>query len=315
MAVVTVAALRLPRLSFAVAALLDGCLAVMLVRARGAAPLRRSRGEHALVSPAPIRSRGTRCREWVLRERARDPGVVWPYPRIMCAVDPRHLHKGTVFVTVHMGEINGLGAFLGRLSGEVLILQLAGAETNKGALTWIPSHGADEWEQVRVTKRLIENLQSGGSVLIAVDGPGRNRIETEVLGHTVSITSGAFAVSRLARVPVRPITARWHRSKLEFIVGNTIAPDTPAAMAGALGHWLSDYLSENAGELRWPLLRPRPAAPSSTHPLEQASQLGVTDLSVLGARDRPPGQDHHPGGREADRGDDRPGDADLYLLG
>lgn len=307
-------ALSRPEQSYRTAAALDGARDVLSRPFTGRAHRSPINGVEQHDPKLSFRPRVTNLRDWVLHTRIGDPGTDTPHPPIVAGPDASELRGPMVLVTFHMGALGALGAFLEQLAGEVLVLRMVLPELPRGT-TAIGVGGFDEWQRIQTTRRAVAALRRGGFVFLAADGWGTSHVEMKVFDGIMVVTRGAFAIAKLGRAPMVPITARWRGGKLEIVTGDPIPPGNEATMAAALGRWLERYLREHPREIQRPLINLRWRQRSPRAILQQRAEPAVADLPVLGAGYRPPGERDHTGGGETEGGDDRSGDCGSYLLG
>ncbi|HYC59815.1 MAG TPA: hypothetical protein VEK79_09635 [Thermoanaerobaculia bacterium] len=142
--------------------------------------------------------------------------------------------------TFHIGPIHGLSVLADRLAAPSLVL--------RGAL------GTDQ-QRALMFHRAIEHLQQHGFVIMALDPQEARRIEVPFLGGTLHLARGAFAMARIARVPIVPLVARWDGDAIELIVGEPLAVSTDEhKLASAAARWLEQYLRDAPGELSYRVL-------------------------------------------------------------
>ena len=142
--------------------------------------------------------------------------------------------------TFHIGPIHGLGVLPDRLRAPALVL--------RGSL------GTDQ-QRALMIHRAIEHLQQNGFVIMALDPQEARRIEVPFLGGTLHLARGAFAMARIARVPIVPLVARWDGDAIELIVGEPLAvSDDEQELASAAARWLEQYLRDAPGELSYRVL-------------------------------------------------------------
>ncbi len=199
------------------------------------------------------RDTGTYYRERVLRLRYLNPSVAWPYPRLISGPDPGTMPSPAVLATFHMGTLSALGALLERLPAPVSILLGGGRATARRSRYLRTSEG--EEQRVGAVMQAIRTLRQGGFALVVADGPGTARVEQTLLGHPISLPSGAFAMARLSGAVLVPVAARWRGPGVEIVAGDPIPPAAEATMASALVSWLERYLREHPEEFSHPLAR------------------------------------------------------------
>jgi lauroyl/myristoyl acyltransferase len=106
-------------------------------------------------------------------------------------------------------------------------------------------------ERAAAFYRAVSRLRNGGFVITALD-PGQTdrRIAVPFFGGTLHLAAGAFAMARIARVPIVPIAARWIREEIEIVVGDPLpVSDDEQALATSAVRWLERYLRDSPGEL------------------------------------------------------------------
>lgn len=172
---------------------------------------------------------------WYQRERRA------PVHRLVRTNDSlRALRPPMILGTFHIGPTLAMGTLHERLNGELLVLR--------------GNVGATDQERAATFYRAIERLRDG-FVLIAVDPREAQRIEVPFLGGTLHLARGAFAMARVARVPIVPLVARWDGNAIEFVVGDPLPVSTDErALAMTAASWLERYLRERPGELSYRVL-------------------------------------------------------------
>ena len=181
------------------------------------------------------------------------PGAAPRYPRTK--VDPRleQLSPPLVLASFHIGPIRAIGPVLERLDGEVLVLH-RGQFAPRPGLTLVRT-GDDEWTRARAFKRAVETLRGGGYVYLAMDGFGEqgydgSTLEVPLLGGSVALARGGFALARMTGTPLVPVVGTWRGSRAEIVCGDPIPPSGDEhAMAASLAHWLERRLLEAPGEI------------------------------------------------------------------
>jgi lauroyl/myristoyl acyltransferase len=75
-------------------------------------------------------------------------------------------------------------------------------------------------------------------------------IEVPLLGRTLPLARGAFALARIADVPIIPIVPRWRGTAIEVEIGEPmrLGADGERGMAEAIAAWIERYLRERPGE-------------------------------------------------------------------
>ena len=148
------------------------------------------------------------------------------------------LRPPMIIGTFHVGPILGLGVLTERLNGETMILR--------------GSVGSTEQQRAATFHRAIEALRAKGFIVMALDPYEAQRIAVPFFGRTLQLARGAFAMARIARVPIVPLVARWDGNEIELVIGDALpSSDDEQAMAEAAARWLEGYLREWPGELSY----------------------------------------------------------------
>jgi len=151
------------------------------------------------------------------------------------------LQPPLIIGTFHVGPTYGLGVLSERLNGETFVL--------RGPM------GATDQQRAATFHRAIERLRSNGFVIVALDPNEAQRIAAPFFEGTLQLARGPFAMSRVARVPIVPVVARWDGDAIELIVGEALpVSDDEKAIAEAAARWLESYLREQPGELSYRVL-------------------------------------------------------------
>lgn len=158
-----------------------------------------------------------------------------------------------VLATFHMGPLPALGAFVGQLPGPVCVLVGGGEIVTRKAVYVRTLDG--EAQRTGAFTEAVHTLRDRGYALVVVDGVGTGLIQETLLGRPISVSRGAFALSRLAQAPLLPVAVRWRGAAVEILAGDPIPPAGEAAMAAELVAWLERYLRRYPGELSYPLAR------------------------------------------------------------
>jgi hypothetical protein len=75
-------------------------------------------------------------------------------------------------------------------------------------------------------------------------------LEAPMLGTTISLARGPFALARITHTAIVPLAARQAGRRIAISTGDPIAPDVgEQAMAVAAAAWLEGYLREFPGEI------------------------------------------------------------------
>jgi lauroyl/myristoyl acyltransferase len=163
------------------------------------------------------------------------------------------LEPPVILVTFHIGPYQAIGAALRLLPGDVVALT-RDQYKRQADVTLLPG-GENERQRVRAFRRALSTLRSPGFVLITVDAvtPGDyevSSVEAPLLGGTILLARGAFALARISGAPVVPVIARWRGTELELVLGDAISPTLDeTAMAAATAQWAESYLREFPGEV------------------------------------------------------------------
>ena len=172
----------------------------------------------------------------------------------------------------HVGAFQALGAVLECLPGPVLAFRHRLLTESRAPLTILSTEGNDQ-ERAAVFLRAFSHLGAGGFVATALDEVPGQGLRVPLLGRSVELARGPFALSRLSGAPLVPLVARWHGSTVTAEVG---APLTAARssdpgtrdleQATAAARWIEGYLRRSPGEIGLGLLRrlvQAPAGPSA----------------------------------------------------
>ena len=146
-----------------------------------------------------------------------------------------------VLASVHMGQVEAVGALLERLPGQVLAFADRELPIRRGFSSVCLS--GDEWQRAAVTRQAIHTLRSGGFVFLAVDGIGSARVEITLSGERVSWSKGGFDLARITSSPMLPVLTRWRGGKVEIVTGEPIRPSDASTMAASLARWLEGYMA------------------------------------------------------------------------
>lgn len=182
-------------------------------------------------------------------------------PPIVPSVELARLRSPIVLVSLHVGAFEALGAAVESVPGEFVAFH--GRERPARAGMTLLEAGSSESDRVRAFARALAHMRRGASTLVLADSvqPGIPAIEVPMLGRTLALARGPFALARMARAPVVPVAARWRGTAVEVEVGGSVGPDGgEEAMARAVGSWFDGYVSARPGELsvftRWRLRPP-----------------------------------------------------------
>jgi hypothetical protein len=199
--------------------------------------------------------RAARRRTWegFLKEAALGP-VVQRHGRSFALPSPAvaRLRGPLVLAAFHVGPVAGLDGVLAALPGEVVALE-RGWVRARTRYTLL-SGNQDSWERARSFSHALAALRRGAFVFLAVDAYEPEdyevaRIDVPMLDRTLPLARGAFALARMARVPIVPIVPRWRGNAIEVELGDPIEPSRDErAMATATAAWIDGYLRERPGE-------------------------------------------------------------------
>jgi hypothetical protein len=199
---------------------------------------------------------GARQRTWenflkgeavsIAATHGRYPSLV-PNPRLAALQPP------LVLASFHVGPFAAMGAALERLPGEVVALDRGQFGTLPN-ITVLP-RGENPADRSRAFNAALTALRSSGFAFVNVDAFAPDHlevstIEVPMLGRTLPLARGAFALARIADVPIVPIAARWRGNALEVEIGEPTRMDADGerGMAEATAAWIECYLRERPGE-------------------------------------------------------------------
>jgi lauroyl/myristoyl acyltransferase len=241
----------------------SGVLGVMVAQALAwlTRPLGHGIDEDRLTAVFPeldqTASRGVRQRTWenFLKGEAVEAAVMrGRYPRLVRNAQLTALRPPLVLASFHVGPWPALAAALVELPGEVLAL-------DRGQFGPLPhltmlAGGEDTGARAAAFNRALGALRSGGFVFVTVDAFHQQEfdvasIEVPVLGRTLPLARGAFALARIARVPIVPIVARWRGTALEVELGPAlrVGAGGERSLAEAAGSWIERYVRARPGEM------------------------------------------------------------------
>jgi lauroyl/myristoyl acyltransferase len=216
------------------------------------------------------------------------------YPEVRPNEAIATLRPPLILATFHLGPLAALGPVLMDVPGHVLALHRH-RWPNRIGLDMLEV-GDGEWGHARSLLRAVETLREGGSVFAVLDEDDATTIDAPLLGRTVALARGAFALARMTGTPIVPLAIRWRGSAVEVTFGEPISEATEAEMAAAATAWLERYLIESPGEITARTFALLGAADGARE--KQGAQLPVPDLSVGGPWDRPRRDHGDPAGGE-----------------
>jgi lauroyl/myristoyl acyltransferase len=210
------------------------------------------------ISPADRRAARQRTWESFLKGEAveaaiRRRGGSRAYPRVLPSPALAELRPPLVLASFHVGPYQALGGAMRTLPADVVSID-RGQYALSSDMTLLRG-GEDEWQRAHTFHRTLSALRSGRFVLVTVDAfhPDEYavaKIEVPLLGRTLPLARGAFALARISRTPIVPIVVRWRGTAMEVTVGDPIGPEAgEAGMAAATAGWLERYLLERPGEI------------------------------------------------------------------
>jgi hypothetical protein len=143
-------------------------------------------------------------------------------------IDSLHASTGRprIFIHIHFGPLIGLAA--GLLKANIRTAILTAQQTGILLPPPLLRHQLVDSSASRISALLgaIEYLETGSSILIAVDGAGTSIRWVNLLGRRSPFLRGAAMLSRLTGAPMIPLVTRWmpQRGRIEFQALAPIAP-------------------------------------------------------------------------------------------
>lgn len=157
------------------------------------------------------------------------------------------LEGPVVLAFPHLGPMALVRPALWRVRGELVVVQLNDAPSEFPHITTYTTRG--EGASTRALYAAVGALRSGRSVAIATDSPPRTLV-VPWFARSVAFARGAFVLSRLAKVPIVPMVARWEGHRGRVVLGPRLGPFADEREgAEAYGAWLEGYLREAPTEL------------------------------------------------------------------
>lgn len=175
------------------------------------------------------------------------------YPRLIRDPAMPELRGPLILASFHVGPHQALGAVLRSLPGEVLAIDRG--QYVPGRDFTLVTAGEDEWERARTFQRALGALRADAFVFVNLDGQHPDEfdvstIEVPVLGRTLPLARGAFALARISGTPIMPLVARWRGTAIEVIAGEPVpAGQSEPEMARAVAAGIDRYLTEHPGEI------------------------------------------------------------------
>ncbi|HYO79000.1 MAG TPA: hypothetical protein VE010_21230 [Thermoanaerobaculia bacterium] len=153
-----------------------------------------------------------------------------------------------IFGTFHIGVPHALGVAMERLPHEALVLRRRASARAQRKNVRVVETGETDEQRALAFHRAASHLLGGGVALMALDPEHAARIAAPFFGRTILLARGAFALARVARVPIVPLVARWRGLRLETVCGAPIAAASEQEMADAAAKWLEAYLRDQPGQ-------------------------------------------------------------------
>ena len=170
----------------------------------------------------------------------------------------RRPSQPTILVTWHVGPIFGLGAALAYHNIPVLAIREGAFYEPTAEMELAFTRGGPN-ARARTVGQALRNLNRGGLVLMAAEGPdGARTAAVPCLGRSISLARGPFGLARLAGAVVVPCVPRWdYQGRIEVHVGEPLTPPRrpetktafEASYAAAAARWLQSYLLASPQEL------------------------------------------------------------------
>jgi hypothetical protein len=194
------------------------------------------------------------------------------------------LRPPMIIGTFHIGPTLGLGALAERLPGETLVLRGTQFPLDRTPRPNVRLIEGTDQQRAATFHHAIELLRRNGFVILALDPREAQRISVPFLGGTLHLARGAFAMARVARVPIVPLVARWDGDEIELLVGDPLpASDDEQQLAASAAQWLERYLRDAPGELSYRIMElmeppppsafsPRARGEKATEPADRAAR-------------------------------------------
>ncbi len=202
--------------------------------------------------PAEVeRIRRATWRSWVrlraVEAAAGAKGVEWPYPPAIVPPQAAALRPPVVLAIFHLGPVAVLGSLLRQLPGPAFVLYRSG--------TMRPEIGGvlvaeDQRLRAAAFRGALSALRDGQFVAIAVDATRiSTHLDVELLGRSVPLARGAFALARMTGAPIVPVAPAWRGRRVEFEMGDPISSPSEQEMASATARWLEGFVRRHPEEL------------------------------------------------------------------
>lgn len=175
------------------------------------------------------------------------------YPPVVPNRRLDELRPPLILTSFHVGPYQGLAAVLRALPGGVFAVD-RGQFAGRGDFELVAG-GEDEWSRARTFRRALDALRSGAYVFVNLDAFHPDEwqtatLEARLLGGSIRLARGAFALARLTGTPIVPVVASWRGTKMEVTVGGPIDPTIgEQGMADSAASWIDSYLRERPGEI------------------------------------------------------------------
>lgn len=167
----------------------------------------------------------------------------------------RRLRPPMIVSTFHVGPTFGLGMLSEWLQGETLVLRGMQFPLDRATRRNVNLVEGTDQQRAASFHRAIEQLRRDGFIIMALDPKEANRIAVPFLSGTLHLARGAFAMARIARVPIVPLVARWNGKEIDLVVGDPLPlSDDEQLLAASAAQWLERYLLEWPGELSYRIL-------------------------------------------------------------
>ncbi len=273
-------AARWPRVAYRIAPGL-GFLTLQLRRGVTEAQIRSAFPQ---LGPGEVRAVRRRAwanevREWAMDAAMRSAKCRDPYPAIVPSQALSGVGAPVIFAAFHAGPLAVLGKVLAELPGDVVALHRN--RWREHSRVTLLNAGDDDWARARAFHTAVLTLRSGGYVFVAVDGYNPSTVEATLLGRTVWLARGAFALARISGAPIVPLAVHWNGAKAETVLGDPIPfHGTEEATAAATTRWFEAYLRRHPGEVSRRTIELLAGTGVDRAVDQKGAQVGVADLPV-----------------------------------